>query len=93
MRSLAFAGRGMALGCLYFAWVRHATESVHFQRTPLARRSPVAMVAMVLRLGAFAAVLGIRRHTFGPLAWVPALVGGTATRSLMARAEPKPQGY
>ena len=87
---VAFAGFGMVLGYLYFAWVCHATGHVHSQKTPLARRS---LVALVLRLSVFALVLGVLLHRFGPLAGVAALAGATVARNLMVWAEPKPQGH
>ncbi len=83
-----FASLGMVLGYLYFTCVRHATGSVQPERTPIARRS---FVAMVLRLAVFALVLGILLYRFGPLAGVAALMGAAVTRGLMIRAEPKPR--
>ncbi len=87
---VAFAGLGMLLGYLYFAWARQARGFVQFQRTPLARRG---FVAMVLRLAVFALVLGILLHRFGPLAGVAALAGAAVTRGLMVRAEPTLRGH
>ena len=87
---VAFAGLGMLLGYLYFAWVRQARGFVQSQRTPLARRG---FVAMVPRLAVFALVLGILLHLFGTLAGVTALAGAAITRGLMVRAEPKLRGH
>ena len=64
------------------------TGSVQPQRTPLTRRS---VVAMVLRLAVFALMLGTLLYRFGPLAGVAALMGAAVTRGLMIWAEPRPR--
>ncbi len=88
MRMVVFAGLGMVLGYLYFTCVRHAAGFVQPQRTPLARRS---FVAMVLRLAVFVLMLGTLLYRFGPLPGVAALMGAAVTRGLMIRAEPRPR--
>ena len=87
MRLFAFAGLGMVLGYLYFAWVRRSTGQS--QGAPLAGPSVAAMAA---RLMVFALVLGVLLYRFGPPAGIAALVGAAITRVLMARAEGKPRG-
>jgi len=90
MRFLAFTALGMLLGYLYFAWVRRATGPASSHGAALERRS---LPGMLVRLVAFALVLGFLLYRFGPLAGVAALVGMAASRGLMARAELRPPGH
>ncbi len=90
MRFLAFASLGMVLGYLYLSWVRRALGSVSSNRMPPGRR---AVAEMLLRLVAFALVLGLLLYRFGPLSGVAALVGAVLSRSLMARSGLELRGH
>ncbi len=77
---------GLGLPVLHLRTSRHRICAT--PKTPLARRS---FVAMVLRLAVFVLMLGTLLYRFGPLAGVAALMGAAVTRGLMIRAEPRPR--
>lgn len=87
MRFLLFVGLGIVLGYLYSRWVRRAAGSLS------SSRQGQAVVEMVVRLVAFALVLGLMLYRFGSLAGIAVAVGMVLARSFMARSELKLRGH